>query len=243
MFVAEPLLATQAALLVGPTDGDRFQRYLGTMVGASDDVELPLMSLNPMGGPSLRQQILDWDAAGAERVLAETATAIGSSLDKHGYHLAAKVGLVMSDDLAGGWTDRADHDMKGRFEQGPLLKRGWVVVPLWSSEPVDLEVLSDRARAQLARAAIIARDGPPESLGEHILLESRVAHLVERPERDLGPGVSRIFLEHRHATGYPTVFAFLQGDEAARRSGYDPLGVPGRIGPAEARAILVAAAR
>ena len=115
-----------------PKGQERFRAYLETMVNSDGtDVRLPpLVAMNPMGKdhvPALLDSLLAMEAeAAAARASAEAVSRLaGVSGD-------FKLGLVVVDDLMGGWTNRYFSEFFHRFE-GP---RG---VQTGMDERMDLE--------------------------------------------------------------------------------------------------------
>src|SRR5262245_26367395 len=99
------LLHIQRELYRMPRGMERFQAYLKTMVDANTgDLALPLVAMNPMGKdhvPALIDRLLELRAddvgEAAVSMAGEKITDVPGQF---------KVGLVVSDDLRGGWTER-----------------------------------------------------------------------------------------------------------------------------------------
>src|SRR5215471_9578959 len=124
----------------------RFREYLRTIFPLDDteDQLLPLLAMNPMGKDhvtALLDALLAMDADGiGARVAAEASARLA---DVPGDF---KVGLVVADDLMGGWTNRYANEFAYRFgpehlrtrrsppERPRWLKDYWVMGVLWSSE-------------------------------------------------------------------------------------------------------------
>src|SRR5262245_17953189 len=130
-----PLLQLQRDLYRMPRGIDRFRQYLRVMVNdAGDDLRLPpLVIMNPMGKdhvPALLEAFLALDAEGvAARAVAEAAARVADIPGEY------KVGLVIADDLMGGWTNRYASEYILVAANRAALKRGWLAGVLWSSEP------------------------------------------------------------------------------------------------------------
>ena len=129
-----PLLQIQRDLYSLPKRPGRVRAYLKTMVNSDGtDVRLPpLVAMNPMGKdhvPALLDSLLTMEAEAAAVHATEEAVS----------HLAGvagdfKLGLVVADDLMGGWTNRYFSEFLHRFEGPSAYKRGWISAWIWSSE-------------------------------------------------------------------------------------------------------------
>src|SRR5262245_42014447 len=101
-----PLLQIARELYRMPRDMTRCQEYLRTLRAPSgNDVSIPpLVALNPMARdhvPRLIDQYLVLDAdVIAQAAVREAEPSLGSLTDDY------KLGLVVLDDLKGGWTNR-----------------------------------------------------------------------------------------------------------------------------------------
>lgn len=121
-----PLLQVQRDLYSLPRGPERFSAYLKTMVNSDGtDVRLPpLVAMNPMAKehiPALLDALLALDAEGtAGRTCAEAASQLATAPGNF------KLGLVVADDLLGGWTNRYASEFFHRFEGPSGYKRGWM---------------------------------------------------------------------------------------------------------------------
>ena len=101
-----PLLQIQRDLYSIPRGPERFGAYLKTMVNSdATDLRLPpLVAMNPMGKdhvPALLDGLMALDAeATASRSCAKAASQLATAPGNF------KLGLVVADDLMGGWTNR-----------------------------------------------------------------------------------------------------------------------------------------
>src|SRR5688572_1367602 len=125
-----PLLQVQRGIQSLPRNYARFRQYLRTML-SPDGVELPPLGImNPMGKDHVTALLdallaLDADGIGA-RAAAEAAAALADVPGEF------KVGLVVADDLMGGWTNRYDYEFnlrvgsdQRRFERDPASPSGF----------------------------------------------------------------------------------------------------------------------
>ena len=139
-----------------------------------------------------------------------------------------KVGLTVLDDLGGGWTNRTINDA-ARFQTGKsLTKTGWISVNLWTSEAPSLEALRRAVLEAARRAAHVAEQGDPHTLGDVMRQEGLASAFAGRAVTFDAEELtySRAVIEpYRVSTQQPTVTACLYGDDAARACGYAPLGL------------------
>ena len=235
-----PLLHVQRDLYKLPLGFERFQEYLRTMVDAeSGDLKLPLAAMNPMGKDHLLpflERLIEMDADGA----ASATTAKAAARLKHDSG-DYSVGLVVSDDLKGGWTNRYSSEFGYRFEQNALYKRGWVAAILWTSELYSVERVCEEVLTCIFRAAYTQTHGFAHTLGEMIAQESYAMKLAgsttPKLESDDLAHIREVLEPHLNAKDQPTLIAALFGDEAAHQLGYPPLGLSHRAGLALAASV------
>jgi hypothetical protein len=228
-----PLLGIQRDLYRLPRDMERFHAYLKTMRGNSvDDLEVPLVAMNPMAGehvPELIDRLLELraDEVGAAAVAAASE------------HLKAepgrfKVGIVVADDLRGRWTNRYVYELGHRLGAKPLYKRGWIVPMLWSSEVPDAAAIREEVLTSVHRAAYIGRHGMATSLSGILAQEGAAMARAGCVEPHLAPDdleYTRAVIEPLlGATEHSIIIPCLFGDEAATSLGYRPQGLSPRAG-------------
>lgn len=234
-----PLLRTQRDLYRLPLGMDRFRAYLDRLIDKdADDIELPLSGMNPMGKdhvPAFLDDLIAMDAdavaaAAVERVRAASAFPAAESC-------AYRICLVATDDLLGGWTNRYAVELRHLQGERDLHKRGWLTVPLWTSETYTIAKTVASVLACIHRTAYAQRHGYPENLGD--ILAQETASMAAIPERgalgaDLDAeeaGYTREVLRPLSgAADASTLIAALFGDDAARRLGHAPLGLSSRAG-------------
>ena len=232
-----PLLQLQRDLYDMPVGQARFQMYLETLLNAdgSDAELLPMMAMNPMGKahiPALLDALLALDA---EEIAAQTlATATDSIRDPGCF----KLGLVVADDLMGGWTNRYTSEFTARFELKPSLKRGWLSVTLWTSETPSAQTIREATLTMVYRAAYIQQHGAATTLGEMLNQEGTAMAMAgcqqPRLEAEDQAYSDEVIAPHRSTQDYPTIMACLFGDRAAHALGYPPFGLSDRAGLAVA---------
>jgi hypothetical protein len=136
--------------------------------------------------------------------------------------------------LKGGWTNRGAAEFSVRFENGPMLKRGWLVGLLWTSEPPSARTAQEAALTAIYRAAHIFRHGQASTLRERMAQEgyamARAACVSPRLEPDDIGRTRAAIVPHLDARDRPTVMACLFGDPAAIALGYEAKGLSANAG-------------
>jgi len=234
-----PLLRIQRELYHIPRGEGRFNAYLRTMVNADgSDLRLPpLVLMNPMGKehvPALLDELLALDADGvAAQAVAEASAQLVAVPGKY------KVGLVVADDAAGGWTNRYTGEFGTRFESGQTLKRGWLAVVLWTSEALSVQAVREEVLMAVYRAAYIQQCGLAVTLREMLAQEgyamATAACTRHAMTSDEVAYTREVITPHLDTRERPTLMACLFGDAAARSLGYRPLGLSERAGLALAQ--------
>lgn len=222
------LLETQRALYRLPRGPERFQAYLDAMIDPrTKDIRLPLQAMNPMGKdhvPALLDELLGLDADGA--CARAVAQAVPELADAPGEFLAA---LVVSDDAMGGWTNRYAAEFSARFENGPMLKRGWLVGILWTSEPASARSAQEAVLTSVYRAAHILRHGQALTLREMLAQEgsamARAGCVRPKLEAEDLLRTRAAISAQLDARDRSAVMACLFGDPAANALGYAPKGI------------------
>ena len=163
------LLQVQRDLYAMPRDRTRFDAYIRTMTGGTHDLELPLSAMNPMGKEHV-PALLDMNQA------ADTDAQVARAVKAHEPGLADSPGsfrvcLVIADDLKGGWTNRYTTEFSHRFESRAMLRRGWVVGLLWTSEPASAAAAVLEVLVSVYRAVWLARHDHPRTLREMLAQE------------------------------------------------------------------------
>jgi hypothetical protein len=234
-----PLLRVQRELYSKPRGMERFRDYIKTMTdAATGDLALPLVAMNPMGKDHVAALIDDYLALDAEAVAEEAVRGAGS-LDP-ALDATFRVGLVVSDDLKGGWTNRWASEYSHRIEYGAITKRGWLVGILWTSEPASAQRVRDAVLTAIYRAEYLLTHATPRTLGEMLDQEgyamARAGCTAPHLDGDDLAYTRQVIAEHRDASDRATVMACLFGDAAARALGYPPQGLTDRAGLALALA-------
>ncbi len=254
-----PLHGKQLELQRMPREMARFERYLGTLTSQSSPqqtiVEYPPLNLaNPMAREHVTELLEQLLAIHADEIAANVAAEAAKSLiDIPG---KCKLGLVVADDLRGGWTNRYDCEYglrfgmdERRFEFDPQspsgfclprwLKDFWLSSVLWSSEPVSEEAVRQAVRQAIYRFAYQRKHGPARTLSQQLAQEGWVlarsnstCPTLEADDLAYTHEVLQPFLD---ATDKRTAIECLFGDDAARSLGFTPLGLSPWAGIALAR--------
>lgn len=236
-----PLLRIQRDLHDIPRGPARFQAYIRAILNdRRDDVaRMPLVAMNPMGREHVAERLdayltLDAESA-AEQAVAEAAST-GLVADVPGSY---RVGLVMIDDLRGGWTNRYATEFGFAARVTDIQKRGWLAAPLWVSEPASLRNIVEAVRLPIHRAAYVARHGVARTL-RHLMDQEGYAMAkagwsgptLDADDLAYTAEVIEPFLD---ADDDRTQIECLYGDAACRTLGFTPRGLSHRAGLALAR--------
>lgn len=231
-----PLLRIQRDLHRLPIGMDRFREYLDALIGKNaDDIKLPLSGMNPMGKehvPAFLDNLMAMDADGAAAAAVERARA-----DLIAESGAYRVCLVATDDFLGGWTNRYTSELAHLTDQRDMRKRGWLTIPLWTSENYNPAKVAASTLACIHRTAYAQRHGYPQNLGD-VLAQERAVMAAFADAAALGPRLDgeeaaytrEVLRPLSGATDAPTLIAALFGDGAARQLGHAPLGLTERAG-------------
>jgi hypothetical protein len=232
-FEFVPLLRVQRELYALPRSMERFRAYIATMTDAdTGDLALPLVAMNPMAKDHVPALLDDYLRLDADVMAAQSLSIAAAQLaDVPG---AFKVSLVMADDLKGGWTNRYCAEFSHRFESLTLMKRGWLVGLLWTSEAASLDAARSETLAAAFRAAHLLGRPAARTLDEMLTQEGFVMAMAGCTTPSLDPDdleyTRDVIAAHRGAQDRATIMACLFGDAAARALGYSPQGLSERAG-------------
>ena len=233
-----PLLQIQRDLYAMPRGMERFREYIKTMTDPeTGDLALPLVAMNPMGKDHIPALIDEYIALGAEAIAEDcidvwraTALAVAGGSATKEY----KIGLVVSDDLKGGWTNRWASEFGHRIEGGAFLKRGFITALLWTSEPASASAVRDAVLTSIYRAEYLQTHPAPKTLRGMLDQEGYATARAgcTTPALDAEDlAYTRAVIEpHLDAHDRATVMACLFGDSAANALGYPPQGLTDRAG-------------
>jgi hypothetical protein len=227
-----PLLRAQRKLYDVPRGWERFREYLALMTGDTGDMVLPLPAMNPMGKEHVSALYDTLLAIDADVVATQAVGKAGHRLE----HVEGtfRVGLVVSDDAQGGWTNRYTGEFSHRFDGEALLKRGWIVPIFWTGDWVSPVQVRQVVSAAIFRTAYIRRHGWPKTLRQMLAQEGLAATFagIAEPafEQDELKYIRQVVEPYLDASDYPILCACLFGDEAAQSLGYRSLGLAPRAG-------------
>ena len=222
-----------------PRGMERFREYIKTMTDPeTGDLALPLVAMNPMGKDHIPALLDQYIALGAEKIAEEsidvwraTASAVAERSETAKEY---KVGLVVSDDLKGGWTNRWASEYGHRIEGRAITKRGFITAILWTSEPASAANVRNEVLTAIYRTEYLQTHAAPKTLGEMLDQEgyamARAGCTTPSLESDDLAYTRAVIAPHLEATDRATVIACLFGDPAANALGYPPQGLTERAG-------------
>ena len=230
-----PLLQKQLELYRIPVGPARFDAYIKLVVGEakkSQDVILPpFVRANPMAKQHAFEHVKALLELGAEDMASRTMQQAQSQLD---IQENFKVSTVLLDDLKGGWTNRYLNEAKDYFQAADSVKKiGWISVPYWTKDEPSVLAVKQNVLAYIFRTMYVLKHGNPRTLGNVMKQEGLTLKFANVPQwlepDDVAYSLSVItpYLDSEH---YPTQFACLFGDEAAKAVGYPALGLSARAG-------------
>jgi hypothetical protein len=229
-----PLLQKQREIYNLPIGFERFRSYIQAMADPNGEglALPPLVAMNPMGKPHIAALLDQLLALGAEPIAAEAVAEAATRLAP--LPRALRVGLVVSDDLLGGWTNRYLSEASLRLDGSYAVRHGWATVPLWTSEEWEAEAIRAATLAAIYRTCYMGRFGKPQTLEQILAQEGLVGRFAAMSAPRLDPDdlayTREVLAAYRRASDFPVVFACLYGDEAARSVGYPPVGLSPRAG-------------
>jgi hypothetical protein len=236
-----PLVRVMRELHSIPRGMKRFRQYLRAIFPPDPNANqlIPLLAMNPMGKDHVTALLdaylaMDADGIGA-RVAAEAAARLA---DVPGDF---KVGLVVADDLMGGWTNRYADEFTYRF--GPevfrsqpcavklprFLKDLWLQGVLWSSEAPSERAVREAILTAALRVAYMHQHGLARNLREMLTQEGQVMALAgcNGPTLDAEDiaYTREVLIPYLDAEDMRTCIECLFGDEAGRTLAFSPRGL------------------
>ncbi len=227
-----PLLSVQRELYQQPRTMQRFQTYLRTILNEDkNDLELPLIEINPMGKDHLLPFVEHLLALSAEEIATDAAQVIQAATASVPGEF--RVSLIVIDDALGGWTNR--HAKEYAYRQSPVVQRPrvwqqpWITVWFWTSEIYTAETVRREVLTCLYRVAYLQQHGPAETLADWLAQEGYAMQQagVTSPTLDAEDlaYTRQVLTPLLGVSEQPTVLAALFGDQAAHNLGYRPLGL------------------
>jgi hypothetical protein len=228
---------------------DRYRAYKRLMVDGPE--LLPLGDFSPMGQrqPEYLDALIEMNA---EAVAAACAREIEAELVDSPAEF--RLMLVVADQPRNGWTQRWLTDAAWRFgpEQRPgpspdrrgITARGWtagerwVTVQVWTHVTPTFMYLRSQLRCAAVRAIWRGQHGGPVTLADMMAQEGAALRFggglfagaplaLAADELDY---TREVLAPYRHSDHWPSCFAALYGDEAAREVGFPPLGLSALAG-------------
>lgn len=235
-----PVLEDLRALYAVSDRFERFDAYVSLHSGISRGggktrgEPLPIGTFSPMGerqGAYL-DHLIFINAESLAHITADDVATDFEMLDDR-----FRLMLVVADVPKNGWTQRQLTDAEWRFTlQNDRLPNNvtldgfdrWVSVLLWTDTEATETYLKRETRGALYRALHRRHLGPPNTLLEMMQQEGRVlAYAGHVPELDADELVYslEVITPYLRCTDFPTCFAALYGDAAAKAAGYEALGL------------------
>lgn len=225
-----PLLQVQRDLYAMPRGMERFREYIKTMTDPdTGDLALPLVAMNPMGKEHVPALIDQYLALGAEQIAQDAIAGVAEEFARD-----YRVGLVVSDDLKGGWTNRWASEYGHRIEGAAITKRGFITAILWTSEPASADRVRDAVLTSIYRVEYLQSHPAPTTLRDMLEQEgyamARAGCATPSLDADDLDYTRNVIAPHLDAHDRATVIACLFGDQAAAALGYPPQGLSHRAG-------------
>ena len=226
-----PLLQIQRDLYKLPRGIERFREYLRTMQNEDGSgLNLPLVAMNPMGKEHVAAYLDQLMALDAEAIVQDALHEMPALPDSP----PLRLGLVLSDDALGGWTNRTANEFIHIVSEPIMnIKYGFVTPILWTGDIPSIERVRGEVLATIHRYAYVVSNGEPKTLLDILRQEGHAlkgAHVTQWLDTDDLAYTHEVLAGHLHAVDQPTLIAALFGDEAARDLGYQPLGLSARAG-------------
>lgn len=230
-----PLLEIQRQLQGMPRNYERFRQYLRTIISKDGPtLELPPLGImNPMGKEHVTELLDGLLALRADEV---AALAVAEATDRLKQNSGDfKLGLVVADDLKGGWTNRYDWEFTLRFQitrarpKPNWLKDYWLTAVLWSSEPASERAVREAVLTAVYRAAYLQDHGTARTIREMLAQEGRVMAMAGctgpvLDDEDIAY-TREVLVPFLDANDKRTVIECLFGDAAGRTLGFTPRGL------------------
>jgi hypothetical protein len=212
---------------------ERFREYIRTMTDPeTGDLALPLVAMNPMGKDHVPALIDEYISLGAEAIAQAAIEGATRTIAVASHEF--RVGLVVSDDLKGGWTNRWASEFAHRIESAPITRRGFITGILWTSEPASASNVRDAVLTAIYRTEYLQRHPPAKTVRAMLDQEgyamARAGCATPALEADDLAYTRTVMAPHLDAQDRATVIACLFGDAAASALGYSPLGLTERAG-------------
>jgi hypothetical protein len=231
-----PLLQIARDLQGMPRNLERFCKYL-QVVGARDSDTInypPLIAMNPMGKEHVTEILDELLALDADDIAEDAIAEVTDDLPQ--LQGDFKAGLVVVDDLMGGWTNRYSDEYTYRFSQEDeerprprWLKDDWLTFVLWSSETPTEQSVRESIRTTLYRIAYVKQHGSANTLRDMLAQEGWVMAVAGCTEPTLDQDdieyTREVLVPFMDASDMRTCIECLFGDEAGQTLGFTPRGL------------------
>ncbi|MEM7535273.1 MAG: hypothetical protein AAF639_24060 [Chloroflexota bacterium] len=246
------LLQQQRDLYAMPRNRERFDAYLRVIKGDTDDVALPpLIAMNPMGREHLGTRLDELLMLGADEIAKqatldahtrltnieianiEIANIEIANIETTNLEPELKHGLVIVDDVHGGWTNRYTTEATAFFNDDNCRKRHWITTMLWVSETPTHDAIRQSVLRSIGRTAHIFQHGLPKTLQSMMRQEgfaAKFAQMTVHLNEDDVTYSREVIAPLLDSTDYGLCLAVMYGDPAANMLGYTPQGLSDRAG-------------
>lgn len=226
-FELLPVIEIMLELYDKPRGTERFHEYINLLQGnTKGDLVMPLTAFNPMGKDHVAKQLLALKGLHAEQTVQHTIAELNKALARIHANAVIKIAINLSDDVAGGWTNRYTSDYQNKFRIQALVKRNFCTPVFWTSEEYSEALIAGRTKEQAYRTLWVLENGKPATLEAHVMQEAFVARHCGSNKRHLKDEVLISFYnQHKHTTDYSLIFCFMYGNEAAASLGYPTFGI------------------
>ncbi len=225
-----PLLEKAREFYLLPRNLDRFQAYLRIIADdARENLKLvPFVAMNPMAKDHVRSHLETYLALGAEEIAAEAVREMEPLLEEMPgrFH----VGMVIPDDVAGGWTNRyaTEHGYRCPAEVR-CQTYDWITVYLWAGDEPTERGVREAVKSCLFRCLYLHRHGFAKTLREKLAQEGWVmanagcdAPALDVEDLEYSRYVIEPFLD---TTDMRTAIECMFGDAAGKTLGFTPRGL------------------
>ncbi|MEO1451840.1 MAG: hypothetical protein AAFV07_20080 [Bacteroidota bacterium] len=231
-FSLMPLFEDMLMLYNMPPGRERFEAYLTLMRGSSnskDDMVRPIGGYNPMAKSHVPAQLYDLITLGAEDLAREALMAVNQLVANKHPSREIQLGMVLADDLMGGWTFRHTTDYESKFVLNALVTRHLATTYIWTSESYTPTQIR-RQVADYALRTVHWLDHPkPRTLLEHIAQEQFVAKhnpfATDLAPLDKPEEVQEVLDTFGEMEDYHLTLNLLYGDQAVEEIGHTPQGI------------------
>ena len=215
-----PTLDLIKELYESPMSPNRFDRYLRLLQGSeAKDLMLPIAGFNPMAKPTVLEKVNELIALRAEDLVEDVIRALiqKSIIDSE---LTLGLAINVGDDIGGSWTTRYQTDYESKYRIKPMLKRNFCILFFWSSESYNRHLIEKRIKAYILRYIYQLEHGSPQTLQDHINIESFVYSALGLNAPLLDNSAKSYLEQRKNTTSHPEIFNFLYGDDASIHMGY-----------------------